>query len=220
MNIRRTILAVTIAVLASGAAWGADGRNFRARLTGAEEVPPVTDTNTRGSSSFRFNRDLTRLNFTLQLRSGEDLKEVHLHCAPRGVNGPVIASLVGLAGPASTALLPLIPGGFSGSLNVAGTLTDASIVRYSSAASAAVQLQGCRSTIGRDIVNLADLAEAMRNGEIYVNAHSAQHPAGAARGQVTRKGGGTGTGTATTSGGGSAPTGTNTGSGPPASGEY
>jgi hypothetical protein len=206
MNIRKTILAVAIAALASGTALGAGGsRNFKARLTGAEEVPPVTDTNTRANATFRFNRDFTRLSFTFQLRNGTDIKEAHLHCAPRGANGPIIASLAGLAGPASATLLPLIPGGFSGSLNVTGTLTDASIVRYPAAGTASGP-RGCSAVLGHEIVNLAQLAEAMRNGEIYVNAHSLDHPAGVIRGQATGKGGRT-----FTSGGGGGGTSTGTG---------
>lgn len=216
MNMRKIILAM--AALASGAALGADaGRNFKARLVGPNEVPPVTDTTAKATASFRFNSDFSQLKFTLQLRGGQDITEAHLHCAPAGShsNGPIIVSLFGLAGPVSVPLLGLIHGGFNGSLNVTGTLTESSLVQYSSGG-ASTQNRGCGSAIGRDITNFNQLVEAMRNGEIYVNAHSVAHPSGVIRGDVKGKGqpstsGGTG-GTSGT-GTGTGVTGTGTGMG-------
>jgi hypothetical protein len=215
MDTRKTIRAVAMAALASGTALGADsGRNFKARLVGPNEVPPVTDTAAKATASFRFNSDFTRLKFTFQLRGGEDITEAHLHCAPAGAhgNGPIIVSLFGLAGPATVPLLGLIHGGFNGSLNVTGTLMESSIVQYSSGGTS-VQNRGCGSAIGRDITNFNQLVEAMRNGEIYVNAHSVAHPAGVVRGDVRGKGQSSTSGGTSGTGTGTGVTGTGTGMG-------
>jgi len=137
----------------------AGGHNFKAYLKGGNEVPPV-ETDTRGRARFRFNRHLTYMLFTLTARNGEGLlgaSGAHLHCAEKNENGPIIATLAGAA----------IPGpGFDGGLTVRAGLTDASI-----------QETDCGTS-------LADLAEAMLDGGVYVNVHSAANPGGEIRGQV------------------------------------
>jgi hypothetical protein len=201
MKTRNKALSMVLATLVTGTAIGTNGNtglNFRARLLGSREVPPVVDTATQANATFRFSGDLARMRFTLQLRNGEDITEAHLHCAPPGVNGPIVVPLIGVAGPAAVPLLGLIQGGFNGSLNFTATFTEASIVNYSSGGEETAS-RGCSSVLGpgRDIVNMTQLIEAMRNGEIYINAHSLAYPAGVIRGQVSRvrsSGGGGGTG--------------------------
>jgi uncharacterized membrane protein YgcG len=221
MKTRNKALSVALATLVTGTAIGTNGNaglNFRARLLGSGEVPPVTDTAAQANATFRFSRDLTQMRVTLKLRGGEDITEAHLHCAPPGVNGPVVVPLIGLAGPAVVPLLDLIQGGFNGSLNLTATLTEASIVDYSSGGEDTAN-RGCSSVLGpgRDIVNMTQLVEAIRNGEIYVNVHSLAHPAGVIRGQVSRVqssgGGGTGGGGSGTGGGGGGTGGGGTGGG-------
>lgn len=66
--------------------------NFRAHLSGDEEVPPV-ETNAQGQATFKFNDDATELEFRLNVANIDDVVAAHIHCAPEGVNGPVGVTL-------------------------------------------------------------------------------------------------------------------------------
>jgi glucose/arabinose dehydrogenase len=66
--------------------------NFRAHLSGDEEVPPV-ETKAQGQATFEFDADLTELEFKLTVANIEDVVAAHIHCAPDGVNGPVGVTL-------------------------------------------------------------------------------------------------------------------------------
>ena len=149
-------------------------RTFQARLTGNEEVPPVGGTRTVAQAMFRFNPGFTRLTFTFRLRKGLDITEVHLHCGPRGSNGPIVLPLFGLIGPASAPLLNSLAGGMNGTVEVSATLTSASL--NPSAA--------CGSNMAGSLNTLSGLARAMRNQQIFINAHSLTGQAGIIRGQV------------------------------------
>jgi len=141
-----------------------DGLEFKADLTGDQEVPPVV-TNTTGEIEVEFNDDLTEAEFELEVRDGVAVTQAHLHCAPAGVNGPVMAFLFGF-----------VPGGFDVDGDLAEfTLTDANIAAVGA---------DCVPTIGMAINNIADLAQAMQDGNIYANVHSVANPPGEVRGQL------------------------------------
>ena len=78
----------------------------------------------------------------------------HLHLGNRGVNGGVVADLVGRTAPSPQGVI------------AEGTITAAS-------------LKG--PLLGK---SLNDLVTAMENEGVYVNVHSDQFPAGEIRGQV------------------------------------
>jgi hypothetical protein len=157
-----TLIAMIAIVMAlSGVAQGgsrtSNEADFRAELSGANEVPPV-DTNTTGEARFIVRDDT--IDFELEIINADSILGVagaHIHCAPAGENGPVVAFLAGA-----------VPGGFDGSVEVKATLTVANIVN-----------QSC----GADI---AELVESMSNGDAYVNVHSPDHPGGEARGQIQK----------------------------------
>jgi hypothetical protein len=154
---KTTLITIAGLLLALGGPAQAKGHNFKAYLKGGNEVPPV-ETDTRGRARFRFNRDLTYLNFSLTVRAGVGIlgaSGAHLHCAEKGQNGPVIATLAGAVEP-----------GFDGWLVVKAGLTDANVIETDCGTS------------------LADLAEAMLEGGAYVNVHSLANPGGEVRGQV------------------------------------
>jgi CHRD domain len=164
----RKLAVATVALLAllvlSSVAYGEDTRHFQADLTGAQEVPPVT-TEMQGELTLRFNEEFTEAKFRLNVDDGVAVTMAHLHCAPVGVNGPVVAFLFGN-----------VPGGFDVDGRLAKfTLTNANI----SAVGA-----DCVPTTGMAITNLADLAHAIEAGKIYANVHTVAHPGGEFRGQV------------------------------------
>jgi hypothetical protein len=84
----------------------------------------------------------------------------HIHLAPAGANGPVVAWLYPSGPPAQ-----LIPGRFNGVLG-AGTLSDANLVG---------PLAG---------EPLSALIDAIQSGNAYVNVHTSQYPGGEIRGQI------------------------------------
>lgn len=67
-------------------------QNFRAHLSGDEEVPPV-DTDAQGQAIFRLDRSGTELTYKLIVANIEDVVAAHIHCAPAGENGPVGVTL-------------------------------------------------------------------------------------------------------------------------------
>lgn len=136
---------------------------FDATLGGIEAVPGPVDTLMSGRTDFLFNPEETAAQFSLTLANGANITEARLHCGPRGAAGPAVVSLV-----------RFIEGGLNGSVGLKATLTGAGIV----------QGVDCFSTIGRNIVTLADLAAAMRDGNIFVDVASAAFPSGEIRGQV------------------------------------
>ena len=159
---------VTVSLLAllvlSSTAYGEEARSFEADLTGAQEVPAVT-TETEGEITVRFNHERTEAKFRLIVEDGVAVTMAHFHCAPAGVNGPVVAFLFGN-----------VPGGFDVDGRLAKfTLTNANITAVAA---------NCVPTIGRQITNLADLAKAMQEGLIYANVHTIAHPGGEIRGQI------------------------------------
>lgn len=131
--------------------------NFTAHLTGAEEVPPV-ETRATGQTVFQLRSD--GLHYKLIVANIENVSMAHIHLAPAGANGPVVAWLY----PGSPPPEP-IPGRFNGVL-AEGVITSDDLVGPLAGAT------------------LDDLLDEIRAGNTYVNVHTAQYPAGEVRGQI------------------------------------
>lgn len=152
-------------------------RVFFADLSGGEEVPPV-DTESSGHGQFRLDRHETKLSFTYKLHGapGSGLTGAsgsHLHCAPKGVNGALFALMAG-ATPGAVDGSTVLSGGFDGDAQASATLTAGNIIPTNT----------CENSIGYKIETIADVAKALRNGDVYVNIHSVANPSGELRGQV------------------------------------
>jgi len=89
MTERSFIIGTLIAFLAVATVVGAGEETFRATLTGDREVPPVV-TQTTGKLTIKFNEQETEGEYTLRVNDGVRVTQAHFHCAPRGVNGPII----------------------------------------------------------------------------------------------------------------------------------
>jgi CHRD domain len=129
---------------------------FKAILTGDQEVPPVA-TETTGRALLRLNKAQTEIEIQLSVSDGVRITQSHIHCAPAGVNGPIIIFLAGNH-----------PAGLDidGKWVSNATIKDTSIVNTA-----------CGSTV-------AAVAQQMRNGNTYVNVHSVAHGGGEVRGQI------------------------------------
>lgn len=137
---------------------------FRANLSGDEEVPRV-QTETSGRIRVEFDEDLTMAEFRLRIRDGERVQQAHFHCAPRGVNGPVIVFLIGN-----------VPAGFD--------IPDGEVEGFVVRDANIVPGVNCEATIGFNITSVSDLWKAMVNDLIYANVHTRANPGGEVRGQL------------------------------------
>lgn len=135
------------------------GRTFVASLSGAEEVPPA-DTRARGQAVFRLSRDGSELTYRLIVANIENVVAAHVHLAPAGTNGPVVARLYPVGSPTQTT-----EGRTQGVL-AEGTITAAT-------------LQG--PLVGAEH---AALRVAIEDGDTYVNVHTLHDPGGEVRGQI------------------------------------
>jgi hypothetical protein len=68
------------------------GSRYSARLSGAEEVPPVT-TNATGMAEFLLNTSLDSLQYDIRVQNIEDITLAHLHRGARGQAGPPVIPL-------------------------------------------------------------------------------------------------------------------------------
>ena len=170
MGFRTLIQAITAGAAAIFMASGAsadDGRSgdlllFTTKATAAQEVLP-TESDGVGLLVARFDRGLTKVHVRLRLRGIHSMVVgAHFHCARAGENGPVAFGLLN-PGP----LVEIVD-------EARVTLTNADNV-----AAAA-----CVDSIGRPVDNIAALFFAMRDGLIYLNVHTADHPPGEVRGQM------------------------------------
>jgi len=138
---------------------GASERNFVARLSGSQEVPANTS-RARGVATFQVSGDGTELAYRLIVANIENVRMAHIHLAPAGMNGPVVAWLYPDGPPPQP-----IPGRTQGVL-AEGTITAASLVG---------------PLAGQD---LQDLIDEILAGNTYVNVHTDQFPPGEVRGQI------------------------------------
>ena len=133
--------------------------HFGASLSGDQEVPSV-DTRARGHATFLLAPDGDTLHYRLVVGNLADVVQAHIHLAPAGQNGAVVAWLYPEGPPPQ-----LIPGRSAGVL-ATGSITADDLVG---------PLAG---------MDLDALVEAIEAGGAYVNVHTAAHPAGEIRGQI------------------------------------
>lgn len=138
---------------------GGAGHNFGTHLRGGEEVP-ANSSRAQGQAVFTLSADGLSLSYTLVVANIVDVTQAHIHMAPVGSNGGVVAWLYPSAPPSL-----LIPGRSQGILGQ-GVITAANLV----GALAGQTLQ--------------DLLAAIAAGNTYVNVHTVQLAPGEIRGQI------------------------------------
>lgn len=133
--------------------------NFRTHLKGDNEVPSV-DTKAQGQVIFKVSKDGSSIEYKLIVANIDNVFMAHIHNAPAGENGGVVAWLYPGSPPPQ-----LIEGSTQGVL-AEGVIT-------------ADDLTGALE--GQP---LSALIEEMRNGNTYVNVHTTENRPGEIRGQI------------------------------------
>lgn len=158
-----SVLSMAALLLVSATMAYAD--TYQTDLSGNNEVLSVSTT-TSGSASVAFDGNGSNMTYSLTVYNGDEITAAHLHCGDPGENGPAVVTLFS----------------DSNGTDVNGSLASGSIGNQE------INDVNCTSTIGHDIANVSDLAEAIQNGDIYVNVHSQAYPDGIARGQLPGNG--------------------------------
>lgn len=159
---KASLLALSLVILVSATASvactsGGSSRSFSAQLSGADAG---VNTQGQGEATFQVSGDGTSISYKLTVRNVENITMAHIHLAPKGQNGEVVAWLYPSAPPPKE-----IPGRFDGTL-AEGAIQAANLVG---------PLEGRP---------LSALIEAMQKGDTYVNVHTQQYPNGEIRGQI------------------------------------
>lgn len=156
-KIRMILVFTVIMLIAVTSTVMAQPTNFRAHLSGGEEVPEV-DTNATGQAVFQLDESGTSLRFKLIVANIDNVFASHIHCGEEGVNGPVGVTLFFAAPPNL--------GSFNGVL-AEGTITQPNAGNE------------CGWT------DLWDVVAALGSGNTYVNVHTLPGtPSGEIRGQI------------------------------------
>jgi hypothetical protein len=159
---KRIVIAVGLSLAFVASAAGQE-RAFTARLSGDQEVPPVSTTTT-GKSEVVFDPEATSARFELEVRQGVRVTQAHIHCAPAGVNGPIVVFLAGF--------------------HARGWDLDGSWVENATFTDENVMPPAAGSPCPVAIADLRDLLQAAEDGHLYVNVHTVAHPGGEVRGQL------------------------------------
>lgn len=146
---------VLVAALGSAMPAHAESGTYKAPLSGSEEVP-ANDSLATGVAVFMLDRSGEALHYKLNVANIENVTASHIHLAPAGSNGGVVAFLYGG---------PTTEGRTQGTL-ATGTITADDLVG---------------ALAGQSLDAL--LAE-MDAGGAYVNVHTSQIPGGEIRGQI------------------------------------
>jgi CHRD domain len=161
-NIGFWAIAAVMANLLAAPIANSQTERFSARLSGAEEVPPI---NTAGTGAYEMTIQPGTITFSLTFSGlSSPLAVAHLHFGQANVAGGVMIFLCGGGGQ------PACPATTEGTIT--GTITAANVTGPS--------LQGIAPG------DLDSALEAVRNGLSYANMHTANFGGGEIRGQIRR----------------------------------
>lgn len=172
------LVVVTLALVVTTGMATAAFRNFRAHLSGANEVPPqgvVVKTLAQGQAIFNFSEDGSKIHYKLIVANIENVFQAHIHRGATGVNGPVAVWLYPGTTPGAG---PTGQGRVDGIL-VEGTITAENLVNQAATG----------------ITTLDELMDAIESGNAYVNVHTSDgiapantgpgdYPGGEVRGHI------------------------------------
>ena len=167
------LASAALVTLLADSAWSQQVRRAEP-LRGANENPPVV---TDGSGNFRARLFQNRIEYRLRYdiaseETASDATAAHLHVANPGNNGGIVAFLCANSPPdgVTTPTCPESPGVVEGEI-VADDVLEVS--------------EGDPAVTVVEAGDLDALARLIRQGAVYANVHSNDHPAGEVRGQLS-----------------------------------
>jgi hypothetical protein len=135
-------------------------QTFNSKLSGNNEVPPVT-TSATGTAQFQLSPDSKTLSYTLTANNINSITLAHIHQDKTGENGPPIVPLSITNAKMDYGCQCMLPA------TGQGTITSDN-------------LQGPMA--GKQI---SDLVNLIKSGQAYVNVHTQQNKNGEIRGQIS-----------------------------------
>ena len=173
-----------------------EAHNHSVHLSGASEVfagapgaPTPADSNAQGQAIIQIARNGDSFDYKLIVSNIENIVQAHIHCAPAGVNGPIVVWLH----PGKTATGALTgPTGRHDGVLIQDTIEPSNVRTF---AVNAANTSACpAATPGAP--TFAEVLEKIRSGGAYVNVHTndgvaptnsgpGDFPGGEVRGQFT-----------------------------------
>jgi hypothetical protein len=159
--------AAATAIAGPSSSSSSSGKEFSARLTDDNEVPPV-DTDATGRIKLTANSQQDALDYQLSISNLNGVvTSAHIHRGNVGTNGPIVASL-----------------------NIRGTFAGASASASADGGSAMTSTSTGGTITSADLKGplagkkVSDLIQLIEDGKTYVNVHTKQNSNGEIRGQL------------------------------------
>jgi hypothetical protein len=153
-------------------AQNASEANHSVHLSGGQEVftpapgaPSPADSNAQGQAIIQISRDGDSFDYKLIVSNIDNIVQAHIHCAPEGVNGPIVVWFH----PSKTATGALTgPTGRHDGVLIQDTIEPANVRTFT--ANAANTAACPVATPGAP--TFAEVLEKIRSGNAYVNVHT------------------------------------------------
>ena len=149
-----------------------EAHNHSVHLSGRQEVftpapggASPADSNAQGQAIIQIARDGDSFDYKLIVSNIDNVVQAHIHCAPEGVNGPIVVWFY----PSKTATGALTgPTGRQDGVLIEDTIAPANVRTFT--ANAANNAACPLTTAGAP--TFADVLEKLRSGNAYVNVHT------------------------------------------------
>ena len=163
---------ITVPIRVTTAQHAGEAHNHSVHLDGSQEVftpapgaASPADSNAQGQAIIQIARDGDSFDYKVIVSNIDNVVQAHIHCAPEGVNGPIVVWLY----PSKTATGALTgPTGRHDGVLMQDTIEAANVRTFTAntANNAACPL----TTAGAP--TFADVLEKIRSGNAYVNVHT------------------------------------------------
>jgi hypothetical protein len=163
---------ITVPIRVTTEQHAGEAHNHSVHLSGGQEVftpapgaPSPADSNAQGQAIIQIARDGDSFDYKLIVSNIDNVVQAHIHCAPAGVNGPIVVWFY----PSKTATGALTgPTGLHDGVLIEDTIGPANVRTFTAntANNAACPL----TTAGAP--TFADVLEKIRSGNAYVNVHT------------------------------------------------
>ena len=163
---------ITVPIRVTAEQHAGEAHNASVHLSGAQEVftpapggPSPADSNAQGQAIIQIARNGDAFDYKLIVSNIDNVVQAHIHCAPEGVNGPIVVWFY----PSKTATGALTgPTGRQDGVLIEDTIAPANVRTFT--ANAANNAACPLTTPGAP--TFAEVLDKMRSGNAYVNVHT------------------------------------------------